>query len=128
LGKSKYEFLVSFKPRANRVQLNADEKVELTKFFENIDGMGEKLDPEDPSTFKDAAELDSMDLIEYCKKYLPGRVASLMANALARGFLGVEGTEISALFFIDYVRSGCRLESLASDLKGGAQYLRARQG
>jgi len=51
-----------------------------------------------------------------------------VANSLTRGFLGVESTEISALFFFDYVRSGFRLESLTSDLKGGAQYLRARQG
>jgi monoamine oxidase len=90
--------------------------------------MGEKLDPEDPSTFVDAAELDNMNLIEYSEKYLPGRVSALISNVCARGFLGVEATEISALFFIDYVRSGFRLESLLSDLKGGAQYLRARQG
>ena len=39
--------------------------------------MGEKLDPEDPSTFVDAVELDNMTLDAYCQKKLPGRVAPL---------------------------------------------------
>lgn len=90
--------------------------------------MGEKLDPENPSTFKDAVKFDNMALMEYFEKCLPGRVASLMANATTRGFLGFEGTEISSLFCIDYMRSGFRLASLTSDLKDGAQYLRAKQG
>ncbi|RDW57251.1 hypothetical protein BP5796_12701 [Coleophoma crateriformis] len=109
-------------------RLTKDETKELETFFEVIDGMGDKLDPEDPSTLANAAELDSMTLTQYCNKYMPGKVAPLMANGTARGFLGVEADEISALFYIDYVRSGFRLESLTSDLKGGAQYLRARQG
>jgi hypothetical protein len=114
--------------KANVAKLSEGEKDELIAFFKNIDDMGDKLDPQDPSAFKDAVELDSMTLDAYCHKFLPGRVAALMANATARGFLGVESTEISALFYIDYVRSGFKMESLTSDLKGGAQYLRARQG
>jgi hypothetical protein len=100
----------------------------LEAFFQDINGMGDKLDPEDPTSITNAAELDNMTLAQYCKTKLPGTVADLMANATARGFLGVEHEEISALFYIDYVRSGFRLEPLTSDLKGGAQYLRARQG
>lgn len=114
--------------KANVAKLSEREKDELIAFFKNINDMGDKLHPQDPSTFKDAVELDAMTLGAYCHKFLPGRVAALMANATARGFLGVESTEISALFYIDYVRSGFKMESLTSDLKGRAQYLRARQG
>ena len=39
--------------------------------------MGEKLDPEDPSTFAEAEELDNITLDAYCRKYLPGKVATL---------------------------------------------------
>ena len=114
--------------KANAAKLSEGEKDELIAFFKNIDDMGDKLDPQDPSTFKDTVEFDAMTLDEFCHKFLPGRVAALMANATARGFLGVESTEISALLYIDYVRSDFKMGSLTSDLKGGAQYLRARQG
>jgi monoamine oxidase len=114
--------------KANAAKFSEGEKDQLIAFFKNIDDMGDKLDPQDPSTFKNTVELDAMTLDEYCHKFLPGRVAALIANATARGFLGVESTEISALFYIDYVRVGFKRESLTSDLKGGVQCLRARQG
>jgi hypothetical protein len=102
--------------KANAAKLSEGEKDELIAFFKNIDDMGDKLDPQDPSTFKDTVEFDAMTLDEFCHKFLPGRVAALMANATARGFLGVESTQISSLFYIDYVRSGFKMESLTSDL------------
>jgi hypothetical protein len=83
--------------KANAAKLSEGEKDELIAFFKNIDDMGDKLDPQDPSTFKDTVELDAMTLGEYCHEFLPGRVAALMANATARGFLGVESTEIQCV-------------------------------
>jgi hypothetical protein len=82
--------------KANVAKFSERERDELIAFFKNIDNMGDKLDPQDPSTFKDAVKLDAMTLDVYCHKFLPGRVSALMANATARGFLGVESTEISA--------------------------------
>jgi len=44
--------------------------------------MGDKLDPEDPSTLANATELDNMTLDAYCNKYLPGNLAALSKSLL----------------------------------------------
>ncbi|KAH8811156.1 putative amine oxidase [Xylogone sp. PMI_703] len=49
-------------------------------------------------------------------------------TTLVRALLGVEPEEISALYFLDYIKSGLGLESLMSDGPSGAQYMRIRQG
>jgi hypothetical protein len=47
---------------------------------------------------------------------------------MTEGLLGVNAREISALFVIDYFRSGTGLPNLASDQKDGGQYIRNRKG
>jgi monoamine oxidase len=47
---------------------------------------------------------------------------------LVRALLGVEPEEISAFYFLDYVKSGLGTASLSLDNAGGAQYMRVRQG
>jgi monoamine oxidase len=42
--------------------------------------------------------------------------------------LGVDPAEVSALYFLNYCKSGGGLLQLRSDLKGGGQHLRIRQG
>lgn len=42
--------------------------------------------------------------------------------------LGIESTELSAQFFIEYNGKGGGLKTLRSDSKGGGQYLRFRKG
>jgi monoamine oxidase len=51
-----------------------------------------------------------------------------LVNVISRATLGVESGEVSALFFLDYLQSGGGLGNITSDLKHGAQYLRATQG
>lgn len=93
-----------------------------------IKSAGEKLDPVDPASSSISAELDSLTLAKYCERYAPGEIALAVADRCVRAWLGVNASEISALFFVDYVRSGGGMVTLRSDLKGGGQYLRIRKG
>ncbi len=47
---------------------------------------------------------------------------------MVRGLLGVELVEISAFYFLDYVKSGLGMGSLLLDNASGAQYMRLREG
>lgn len=51
-----------------------------------------------------------------------------MASVATAAFLGVEGHEVSALYLINYIKSGYGLKIMVSDGKDGAQYIRAQQG
>jgi len=45
-----------------------------------------------------------------------------------KGLLGVDATELSLFFYLDYIKSGGSLQELISERKNGAQYQRLRQG
>lgn len=45
-----------------------------------------------------------------------------------RAMLGCEASELSALYFLDYCKSGGGLLQMRSDQKNGGQYLRIRTG
>ena len=45
-----------------------------------------------------------------------------------RAMLGCEPSELSALYFLDYCKSGGGLMQMRSDKKHGGQYLRIRTG
>jgi monoamine oxidase len=51
-----------------------------------------------------------------------------MVKIWSRVMLGVESTELSAQFFIEYSGKGGGLKTLRSDGKDGGQYLRFRKG
>ena len=65
----------------------------MEAFFVHIDAMGDKLDPEDPSTFVDATELDNTTLESYCQQKLPGKIA-----VLSMCFFSVLTADISSLY------------------------------
>ncbi|KAI1749779.1 putative flavin-containing amine oxidase [Xylaria castorea] len=66
------------------------------------------------------------------ESYLRSRGADDTAVATAtvwtRGMLGQEPRDISALYFLNYCKSGGGLLQMRSDRKDGGQYLRVRQG
>lgn len=74
------------------------------------------------------ASLDSLTF----EAYLLGRGASKTALATAtlwtRAMLGQEPSDISALFFLNYCKSGGGLMQMRSDRRHGGQYLRVAQG
>ena len=50
------------------------------------------------------------------------------ATVWTRAMLGVDPRDVSALFFLNYCKSGGGLLTMRSDRKGGGQHLRIRQG
>jgi monoamine oxidase len=87
----------------------------------------ERSNLEHPDEGPDASELDAITLKEYALKYM-GEDAVPLCDVLAQGFLRAEAEEVSALYFVDYVKSGTRLANMISDEKDGGQYPRNRQG
>lgn len=73
----------------------------------------------------------SLDALTF-EAYLRSRGASPTALATAtlwtRAMLGQEPSDVSALFFLHYCKSGGGLMQMRSDRQHGGQYLRVRQG
>lgn len=73
----------------------------------------------------------SLDSLTF-EAYLISRGASAIALTTAavwtRAMLGQDPGDISALFFLNYCKSGGGLLAMRSDRKGGGQHLRVRQG
>lgn len=107
------------------MQFPPEETENLVSFIENVDSMGPKLSGLSPTELK---ELDNTTLHKYCEKHFPSEAVFAVADRVSCAWLGVEASETSALFFIDYVYRGKGMAVLSSDLKDGAQYLRVRNG
>ncbi|PVH87523.1 FAD/NAD(P)-binding domain-containing protein [Cadophora sp. DSE1049] len=75
-----------------------------------------------------AEGLDCVQGSDGSVKTQPYGVASYMAGLATLGLLGVESTEVSALFMVDYIKSGTGVANMISDGKDGGQYLRNRRG
>lgn len=73
-------------------------------------------------------EEDNLTLAEFVKKHHAGPKAVKTINVWARVMLGVEASEVSARFFIEYTAAGGGLLQMRSDQKHGGQYLRFRHG
>ncbi|TDZ36659.1 Amine oxidase [Colletotrichum spinosum] len=74
------------------------------------------------------ASLDSLTFEAYLRSRGAGGAALATANVWTRAMLGQDATDISALFFLNYCKSGGGLLQMRSDRKGGGQHLRVRQG
>ncbi|KAK2616786.1 hypothetical protein QQS21_000163 [Conoideocrella luteorostrata] len=83
---------------------------------------------QNPHLGPDAKELDSMTVLQLVSKITALPTAKSAAGILTRALLGVEPDELSALYFVDYLKSGTGLWNIISDEKGGGQYLRNQQG
>jgi monoamine oxidase len=75
-----------------------------------------------------APEHDSVTLEEFMKQRGAGTTALGFVNVWARAMLGCEPSEMSALYFLDYCKSGGGLLQMRSDRKDGGQFLRIRTG
>ena len=101
---------------------------EILNFMEQIDSKGRELDMRNHENYEKYKDLDSITIADYCKRFAPGEVPIAVADRCARAWLGATVDEMSALFFIDYVRSGRGFAVLRSDKKDGGQFLRLRTG
>ncbi|KAJ5637148.1 hypothetical protein N7490_007027 [Penicillium lividum] len=72
--------------------------------------------------------LDSMTFEAYLRSNNASEKAMLTATVWTRAMLGIDPRDVSALFFLNYCKSGGGLLQMRSDRKGGGQHLRIRQG
>ncbi|KAJ5087343.1 hypothetical protein N7456_010959 [Penicillium angulare] len=72
--------------------------------------------------------LDSVTFEAYLRSRGAKETAMATATVWTRAMLGQEPKDISALYFLNYCKSGGGLLQMRSDRKDGGQYLRVRQG
>lgn len=75
-----------------------------------------------------AENYDQMSLEQFVISKGGSKKTVDMVRVWSRVMLGVEASELSAQFFIEYNGKGGGLKTLRSDQKGGGQYLRFRKG
>jgi monoamine oxidase len=85
-------------------------------------------DLENPHLGPHAKYLDSITLKEWAERNFDTPLARKFAGRVGPAWLGAEADEMSALYLVDYVKSGTGVQNMSSDLKDGGQYLRNRQG
>ncbi|KAI8649619.1 Amine oxidase [Fusarium keratoplasticum] len=96
----------------------------MAKLSEYVD----RSDLQNPHLGPDAKRLDSLTALEFAEEEFGTDLSKMLVTTLTRAILGVDADELSALYLIDYVKSGTGLGNISSDLKDGGQYLRNRQG
>jgi monoamine oxidase len=90
-----------------------------------------KVDIRDPvGSAKEAGlgDVDDLTLEEFVQRFDGSEVGMGMVRISTRALLGVEPGEVSALWFLDYVKSAGGLMAMRGDGKGGGQYLRMACG
>lgn len=100
----------------------------VQEFIEKLNKWVDEIDPENPSSHPEAKILDSLTFGQLSSKYLGSELGPPVADSATSPLLGVGPDEVSALYMVDYFRSGTGVDNMASDKKDGGQYLRNRQG
>ncbi|GAD99068.1 hypothetical protein NECHADRAFT_88150 [Paecilomyces variotii No. 5] len=75
-----------------------------------------------------STSLDAVTFEAYLRSHGADDVSLATATVWTRAMLGQEPRDISALYFLNYCKSGGGLLQMRSDRKHGGQYLRIRQG
>lgn len=86
----------------------------------------QQLDISDP--VGTGGHLDKMTLEDWCKAETKSETALASVTLWTRAMLGLEPSEMSALYFLNYCKSGGGLLLMRSDFKHGGQYLRFIKG
>lgn len=73
-------------------------------------------------------QTDSVTLEEYVRQEGGSDAALATATIWTRAMLGLEPSEVSALYMLDYCKRGGGLMLMRSDRKSGGQHLRIAQG
>lgn len=93
-----------------------------------LNRLAEESDLEDPSAGPNAAELDHISLEDFTRRHSDSPAVADIAKFLAKGAFGLEAREISTLFLLNFIKSGGGLIDMISQEKGGANYMRVKQG
>ncbi|XXH01238.1 hypothetical protein Hte_007592 [Hypoxylon texense] len=102
-------------------QAEAENMVQIRSLLERLCHEIDLQNPQNP-------EWDSVTLEDFITQNGGGPTALGTARLWTRGLLGCEPRDMSALYFLDYVKSGGGLMQTRSDMKHGGQFLRIRQG
>ncbi|KAJ9502280.1 hypothetical protein H2202_002345 [Exophiala xenobiotica] len=86
----------------------------------------QQLDIHDP--VGTGGQYDKMTLEEWCKSESKSETALASVKLWTRAMLGLEPSEMSALYFLNYCKSGGGLLLMRSDFKHGGQHLRFVRG
>jgi monoamine oxidase len=86
----------------------------------------QQLDIHDP--VGTGGHLDKLTLEEWCRAQVQSETALASVKMWSRQMLGLEASEISALYFLNYCKSGGGLLRMRSDYKHGGQFLRFVKG
>ncbi|KAJ6445382.1 Amidase [Purpureocillium lavendulum] len=102
--------------------------VESMLFLRNkAEEVCQSLDIRDP--LRNGSHLDNMSFEDWVRSVTgPSESALASASIWTRAMLGMEPREVSALFFLNYCKSGGGLLQMRSDQKNGGQYLRLAKG
>ncbi|KAM0744556.1 hypothetical protein ACQRIT_001045 [Beauveria bassiana] len=119
---------MSLIPYGMPANLTSEQLGELSTFAQGMQQYIDRSDLENPHLGQDAVKLDSMTALEFVQSEFPAKIATTFTYTLVRALLGVDPEEVSALYLIDFIKSGTGLLNISSDTKHGAQYLRNRQG
>lgn len=84
------------------------------------------MDIDDP--VKTGRELDKYSLEEWLKSQGAGKTALATIGVACRMMLGLESSQVSALFFLNYCKSGGGIMQMRADEKHGGQHLRLVKG
>lgn len=78
-------------------------------------------------TFADSS-LDKLNLQQWIESHSSSKTALASASVWTRAMVGMEPSEVSALYFLLYCKSGGGLLQMRKDTKDGGQYLRFVKG
>ncbi|KAL4893104.1 hypothetical protein BDV59DRAFT_207916 [Aspergillus ambiguus] len=95
---------------------------------QNLEYIRDHIQAESLKSGLSSAEVDSVTLDQYVRQLgaLPKTIQ--MVNLWSRVMHGVESTEQSAAWFIDYCRRNCGLLAIRADDSSGGQYMRFQDG
>lgn len=122
-------FPCTWLPRnANTAQMTEEEQVLFHEFISKLMEYVERSDLKNPHLGPDASTLDNLTVAEFIENEFPSPIILGLATTLTRAILGVDAHEVSALYLVDFIKSGDGFVNITSDVKDGAQYLRNQQG
>ncbi|KAK6003476.1 hypothetical protein QM012_009247 [Aureobasidium pullulans] len=115
---------VSSFPYGELPSFDAAVKEDVARIRDMCEADCQSLDTLNP----DDKTLDSMSFEAYLQLRGASETSMSTATVWTRAMLGQEPKDLSALYFLNYCKSGGGLLQMRSDRKGGGQHLRVRQG
>ncbi|KXT10212.1 hypothetical protein AC579_442 [Pseudocercospora musae] len=103
---------------------------EIVRVRDMLEEMCQKIDIRNPvaSGKKLREDLDMITVEEWLRSVGAGEDAVNAMKVGTRAMLGVEPSEMSATYFLDYCKSGGGYMQMRGDRKHGGQYLRVKKG